>query len=148
VPRRARRETLEGIYHVTSRGVARSAIYLDAEDHRHFLVLLRRVVARFDWDLHVLCLMPNHFHFVVETTGPRLSGGMHSLNGIYAQSFNARHARSGHLFGDRFHTRVIADDEQLPAVCRYVLENPVRAGLCARPSDWPWSYSRYGFDTS
>ena len=123
-------------------------MYRDAHDYRLFLVLLRDAVDRWAWDVHVLCLMPNHFHLVVAATGPNLSAGLHRVNGIYAQSFNARHERSGHLFGDRFQTRLIRDEEHLLAACRYVLENPVRAGLCATPADWPWSASRYGYETS
>jgi REP element-mobilizing transposase RayT len=148
VPRPPRRRIPDGIYHVTSRGVARSVIYRDIDDHRLFLVLLRVAVDRWDWTFHVLCLMPNHFHLIVETTGPRLSAGMHYVNGVYAETFNAKYLRSGHLFGDRFHTRVIESEDQLAAACRYVLNNPVRAGLCATASDWPWSRSRYGFDAS
>jgi putative transposase len=148
VPRSPRRSILDGTYHVTSRGVAGTTIYLDVEDYRLFLVLLRNAVDRWDWAVHVLCLMPNHFHLVVETTGPRLSAGMHRVNGVYAETFNTRHDRSGHLFGDRFHTRVIRDEEHLQAACRYVLQNPVRAGLCRTAADWPWSASRYGFETS
>ena len=148
VARQARRRLLNGTFHVTSRGVARSTVYRDAHDYRLFLVLLRDAVDRWAWDVHVLCLMPNHFHVVVETTGARLSAGLHRVNGGYAQSFNSRHDRSGHLFGDRFHARVIRDEEHLLAACRYVLDNPVRAGLCATAADWPWSASRYGFETS
>jgi REP element-mobilizing transposase RayT len=145
--RQPRRCVLDGIYHVTSRGVARAPIYVDADDYRWFLVLLRTTVDRWDWAFHVLCLMPNHFHFVVETTGPRLSAGMHHVNGVYAETFNAKYERSGHLFGDRFHTRVVRDETHLLAVCRYVIDNPVRAGLCATAADWPWSASRYGLET-
>jgi REP-associated tyrosine transposase len=146
VARKPRRLFLHGTFHVTSRGVARSTVYRDANDYRLFLVLLRDAVDRWDWDVHVMCLMPNHFHLVVGTTGPRLSAGLHRANGVYAQSFNARYDRSGHLFGDRFFTRMIESDEQLRAACRYVLANPVRAGLCKSPADWPWSASRYGFE--
>jgi putative transposase len=148
VARIPRRRFPDGVYHVTGRGVARSDIYLDAADHRLFLVLLRGAVERWDWTFYVLCLMPNHYHFIVETTGPRLSAGMHRVNGVYASSFNERYERSGHLFGDRFYTRLIDSDAQLEAACRYVLDNPVRAGLCRTAADWRWSWSRYGYDTS
>ena len=121
-------------------------MYRDANDYRLFLVLLRDAVEQWDWYVHVLCLMPNHFHLVVGTTGPRLSAGLHRANGVYAQSFNARYERSGHLFGDRFFARRIETEEELHAVCRYVLANPVRAGLCEAAADWPWSGSRYGFE--
>lgn len=148
VARQPRRAVLDGIYHVTARGVAQAVIYRDDEDHLLFLRLLASVVDHWAWTFDVLCLMPNHYHLVVRTTGPRLSAGLHRVNGVYAQSFNTKYERSGHLFGDRFHTRVIESEEHLGAACRYVLENPVRAGLCATAADWPWSRSRYGFETS
>ena len=148
MPRPARRLVLDGVYHVTTRGVARTPTFRDDGDHLLFLRLLRSVVDHWAWTFHVLCLMPNHYHLVVETTGARLSAGLHHANGVYAARFNRKYERTGHLFGDRFHARVIRDEAHLLAACRYVLDNPVRAGLCATAADWPWSASRYGFDTS
>ena len=134
-----------GIYHVTARGVARQAISHDDEDRRLFLVLLARVTRRTNWDCHAFCLMPNHHHLIVETHRDLLSVGLGQLNGRYAQAFNDRHERAGHLFGDRFAAFVIRDEEQLRAAVGYVLQNPVRAGLCRRADDWPWSGARQLF---
>ena len=131
-----------GIYHVTTRGVARQAISRDDEDRRLFLVLLAGVTRRTDWDCHAFCLMPNHHHLIVETYQDVLSVGLRFLNGRYAQAFNQRHERSGHLFGDRFAAYVIQDEEHLRAATEYVRQNPVRAGLCRRADDWPWSGAR------
>ena len=64
---------------------------------------------------------------------------MRRLNGGYAQTFNERHDRRGHLFGGRYSVYVIDREEHLAASCLYVLENPVRAGLSEKPGDWPWS---------
>ena len=74
--------------------------------------------------------MTTHYHVVLESTRTHLSAGMQWLNGVYAQSFNTRYARRGHLFGSRFGARAIEDEEYLQRVCEYVLLNPVRAGLC------------------
>ena len=131
-----------GVYHVTSRGVARTAIARDDDDRRNFLVLLAREVRREGWDCHAFCLMPNHYHLVAGTTVESLSRGLHRLNGDLASSFNERYKRWGHLFGDRFAAFAIRDDEHLHNACEYVLNNPVRAGLCRHPEDWPWSGSR------
>jgi REP element-mobilizing transposase RayT len=124
-----------GIYHVTTRGVARHAIPRDDDDRRLFLALLAKVTLRADWDSHVFCLMPNHYHLVVETHRDLLSWGLYRLNGVYAQAFNERHERSGHLFGDRFAAFAIHDEKHLRDACEYVLQNPVRAGLCNRAAD-------------
>jgi putative transposase len=100
------------------------------------------VVQRDDWFVHVFCLMTNHYHLVVESLRDELSAGCHRLNGVYAQTFNRRYRRKGHLFGDRFWSGLIEDEEELRDTCAYVLANPVRARLCTEPTDWPWSDSR------
>jgi REP element-mobilizing transposase RayT len=82
-----------------------------------------------------------HYHLVVEAKCEQMSHAVHRLNGLYAQGFNRRHERRGHLFENRFSSWVIRDEEHLNSTIRYVLENPVRAGLCAEPEAWPWSWS-------
>ena len=64
---------------------------------------------------------------------------MHSLNGRYAQTFNQRHGTRGHVFQSRYQCRFIQTDGHLFEVTRYIAMNPVAAGLCRRPGDWPWS---------
>jgi putative transposase len=83
--------------------------------------------------------MTNHYHLIVETEQPALSEGMKVLNGRYAQLFNRRHGRDRHLFRNCYSVFVIESDSHLEASCLYVLENPVRAGLCETASEWPWS---------
>jgi putative transposase len=136
----------DGTYHVGTRGVAKTAIFLDDADRRFFLSLFADVVVRNKWLVHSFCLMTTHYHLVVETLRTQLSGGLHRLNGTYAQTFNRRYRRTGHLFGDRFWSGLIEGDAELVETCRYVLANPVRAGMCAEPADWPWSGSRAGLD--
>ncbi len=80
-----------------------------------------------------------HYHLIVETDQANLSRGMRRLNGGYAQTFNERHDRRGHLFGWRYSVYVIDREEHLEASCLYVLENPVRTGLSEKRGDWPWS---------
>jgi putative transposase len=128
----------EGVYHVTCRGVARCAISADDLDRRRWVSLLRATVTTREWQCFAWCLMPNHFHLVVLTELELLSRGMHGLNFRYAQKFNTRHERVGHLFQDRFHAREVADDRQLARTCDYVLANAVRAELCPTRDDWPW----------
>ena len=139
VPRRPRYLLGDGTYHVTARGVARSEIYLDDGDYRAFVVLLRDAVERFAWTVRAFCLMPNHYHLVVSTPRLELSTGMHRLNCLYAMTFNKRYERPGHLFQNRFDARVVEGERHARQVCRYVVDNPVRARLVERREDWPWS---------
>ena len=140
VPRQARSVLPNfGVFHVTARGVDRCAIFRDEYDYALFENLLEIVHRREKLRIEVYCLMPNHFHAVLESGLDRLSRAMHRLNFIYAQGFNARYDRSGHLFQSRYDARLIADDQYLGTACGYVLDNPVRAGLCASPTEWRWS---------
>ena len=117
-------------------------IYHDAGDRRRFLSLLLFAIDQYEWTCHAFCLMTNHYHLVLEATRTNLSDGMQVLNGDYAQGFNGKYRRWGHVFGDRFWSRSLAEDE-LEQVCIYVMMNPVRAGLCAEMHDWPWSACRF-----
>jgi hypothetical protein len=92
--------------------------------------------------------MGNHYHLVVETPHADISSGMQELNGRYAQRFNRRYARRGHLFEERFHSVLVEEEGHALSLCRYVVLNPVRAGLCLRPGDWRWSsYAATAGDT-
>ena len=90
------------LYHVTSRGNERKAIFKDDSDRELFLNTLFQVNERFHWICHAYCLMDNHYHLVIETPDGNLSQGMRHLNGVYTQAFNRRHHRVGHLFQGRF----------------------------------------------
>jgi hypothetical protein len=86
--------------------------------------------------------MGNHYHLLLETARPTLSRGMHALNARYSQHFNRRHDRAGHVFEGRFKAIVVQKQPHLLELHRYIVLNPVRAGLVRRPQDWPWSNYR------
>jgi REP-associated tyrosine transposase len=139
MPRLPRFQCAGATFHVTCRGVARGAIYRDDTDRLIFLAGLRTVVARLTWTCLAYCLMRTHYHLLVETPDEDLADGMKRLNGNYAQTFNRRHRRSGHLFGERYSSEFIQTEAHLYEAGRYIVLNPVRAGACARPEDWPWT---------
>jgi REP-associated tyrosine transposase len=139
MPRKPRGHVVGGIFHVTSRGNRGVAVFLDDVTRRRFLHMLGRTIARSNWRCLAYCLMTNHFHVLVAMEKPTLSAGMHWLNGCYAQWFNRRHGFKGHVFEDRFHSDVVESQAHLLELSRYVPLNPVRAGICTHPADWPWS---------
>lgn len=145
MPRVVRKALPDGYFHVITRGVDACAIFRDDVDRRAFLSHVRTCTDRHGWVVHAMCLMTTHYHLVLHSTRIELSRGVQRLNGRYAQRFNQRHARFGHLFADRFSSRVIETERHLHEACRYVVENPVRARLCDAAEDWPWSRSRYGY---
>lgn len=126
------------VYHVTARGNARQAIFLDDEDRKSFLSILGSVVERFNWLCHAYCLMTNHYHLLIETPDSNLSQGMRQLNGVYTQAFNRRHDRVGHVLQGRFKSVLIEKESYLLEAARYVVLNPVRAKVTRNPRYWKW----------
>ena len=141
---RALRKQVAGLtYHVTSRGNRREAIFRDEIDRYRFLGLLAGMVRRYEWLCHAYCLMTTHYHLLVTTPRPNLARGMQRLNGSHGSGFNSRHKLTGHVFQGRYHSVIVEREPQLLELVRYIALNPVRAGLCATPEDWPWSSYRY-----
>lgn len=137
------------LYHVTARGNARADIFLDGHDRDRFLHILAKVIGRYAWICHAYCLMGNHHHLLIETPRPNLAAGMRQLNGTYAQCFNARHGRTGHVFGGRYKAVVVEKNAHLVRLAAYIVCNPVRAGWCRRPEEWRHSSYRAtaGYDS-
>jgi putative transposase len=127
------------IHHVTARGNSGVDIFRTDRDASVFMRLLGGVVGDQSWQCLAYCLVPNHYHLVVETPAPTLSRGMHSLNAAYARMFNSAHRQVGHVFQGRFHAETVAWDGHLLETLRYVALNPVRAGLVSAPERWQWS---------
>lgn len=127
------------VYHVTSRGNGQSDIYLSDADRESFLEVLKQVIERFAWVCHAYCLMSNHYHLMIETPKGNLSQGMRQLNGVYTQRFNRNHKRVGHVFQGRYKAILVEKDAHLLELCRYIVRNPVAAGMVKEVSDWQWS---------
>jgi putative transposase len=130
------------VYHITVRENEKKHIFFSDEEHYHFLRLLAITVERYQWICYDYCLMDNHYHLVIETPLGNLSQGMKYLNGTYTQYVNWQNNRVGHLFQGRFKAILIEKESHLLEVCRYVVLNPVRAGICAEAGDYPWSSYR------
>jgi len=92
---------------------------------------------------HAYCLMGNHYHLLLETPDPNLSLGMRQLNGVYTQSFNRRHSRTGHVFQGRFKSILVEKESHLLELCRYIVLNPVAAHMVSHPADYTWSSYRF-----
>jgi REP element-mobilizing transposase RayT len=137
--RAPRTELVGDLFHVIARGVARHPIFVDDVDRRRYLSLLARTTRKVHWRCLSYCLMDNHIHLLLEAAMTDVSKGMHRLQGEYARAFNRRHRGSGHLFQDRFRPVPIATDKYFLTVVQYIVNNPVKAGLCTEPEDWPWS---------
>jgi putative transposase len=142
--RKLRVEYPGAIYHVINRGDRREPIFKDDEDRQRFLATLGEICGKTGWQVHTLCLMPNHFHLVVETPQPNLVAGMKWFLGTYTSRFNRRHKLFGHLFSGRYKALIVdgSGNGYLRTVCDYVHLNPARAKMLTPEQalrEYPWS---------
>lgn len=140
--RKNRGRVYAGTYHVWRRTVGPVEMFRDDFDRVGFCTRLTTAMTRHGWTCHAFVLMPTHFHLIVTVGDDAMSKGMHDVWGPYAQAFNIRWARTGHLKAGPYKLRRIDDDADFQGMVRYVARNPVRDGLCASPQDWKWSSYR------
>jgi len=143
VPRPPREEAPGAIHHVIPRGNADLPIVFDDRDRFAFVTRFARVGRDLGWLAHATCLLDTHHHAVVETPEPNLGVGMRRVLGGHSRWVNVRHGRRGSNFVPHYWSRRIDDEGWFFRACLYVVLNPVAAGLCRHPADWPWcSYRR------
>jgi putative transposase len=140
MPRIPRGQAAGYVYHIINRGNGRSEIFHKSQDYQAFLDLLSAAKKRESVKVLAFCLMPNHFHLVLEpehTTA--LSKFMQWLLTSHVRRYHRHYRSSGHIWQGRFKSFPIQQDEHLLTVLRYVLQNPVRAGLARSACNWTWS---------
>jgi REP element-mobilizing transposase RayT len=131
------------IYHVTARGDRRGTIYHDECDREAWLEILGAVCMGCNFVVHAYCQMTNHYHLMVETVEGNLSQGMRRINGLYTQQINRRHGLVGHVLQGRYKAILVQKETYLLTLARYVVLNPVRAGMVGSPDHWQWSSHRF-----
>ena len=114
-------------------------LFIDEEDRIRYLALLAQEVEQRKWRVLTYCEMTNHVHLLICTPEPDLGAGIKAVHGRFAVDLNRRHRQHGHVFGARFDNRLVVSDRHLHGCLRYIARNPVEAGMCATPIDWPWS---------
>jgi len=144
MPRVARQLQHGYCYHVLNRGNGRANLFLDRFDYSAFMKLLAGMKAAYEVRLLAYCLMPNHFHLVLEAeaTGA-VSEAMQWAQTSYVSRFRVKYGSTGHIFQGRFKSFPIQKDAHLLTVMRYVERNPVRANLVESPRNWQWSSARW-----
>jgi REP element-mobilizing transposase RayT len=140
--RQPRVEIAGGTYHVTIRSNNGEHVFRDPHDFGAAVRLLGRTVKQCAWLCDAYCFLGTHYHLLLTTPEPNLSVGMRHFNGSYAQRFNLRYDRSGHVFQGPYRAGLVEGDAHLLETIRYIALNPVHAGLCDDPADWAWSSFR------
>ena len=139
MPRPARQKSPTGIYHVMIRGINRGYIFDTDTEKEHFLEILQGIKKDSDFELYAYALMDNHVHLLIKEASDDIGIIMKRIGIRYAAWYNGYHDRVGHLFQDRFRSEVIQDDKQFLATLRYIIRNPVKAGICKQSGDYVWS---------
>jgi putative transposase len=133
----------DGYFHVWMRGDPELAPFATPEDRTAALGMFLKACARFGVRAEVVCVMSTHYHAVLLGKTRQISRALQWFHSRYARAFNLRRERFGHVFAERFKSKPVEEDGVFDR-CGYVLGNPVKAGLCERIEDWPWSWSRHG----
>ena len=141
--RQARKKSESGFYHVIVRGIGKQLLFEESSDYLRFLETLKRYQADHEIQLHAYCLMENHVHLLLRDTADELDVFMKRLEGSYAFYFNHKYERIGSLFQERFKSEAVDNDAYFTVVVRYILQNPLKAGISSM-EEYPWSsYAAY-----
>jgi REP element-mobilizing transposase RayT len=116
-------------YHVLNRGRRRELIFWDNRDYEIFLQTVQEASESFHLKVTAYCLMPNHYHLLVQTPDGNLSRCFRHIDGIYTQRFNRRHDHDGSLFRGRYKALLIEAESYLLQLVRYIHRNPLKAGM-------------------
>lgn len=136
------------ILHITARGNRKHNLFRDRKDYQHYLSLLLKAKKRTPFILHSFCLMPNHIHLIIEIIDHSPSKIIHYIHSIYGRYFNKKYNYIGHVFQDRYFSKLIKNWKQLMDTSSYVHLNPVRSKHVPRPEDYHWSSYKSIISTS
>ena len=140
--RRRRNDIPKSIHHVIQRGNNRSYIYEDTRDKREFLSILSHALDLHEAALLQYVLMDNHYHLLVRVGTYPLARVLWYLNRRYTLYYNRRYNRSGTIYGGRYKSYLLSEREKLYSTIRYIVRNPVKAGMVATPIEYRWSGHR------
>lgn len=137
--RKSRVISRTGIYHVILRSINQQQIFEEAFDYQKFLFVLADVKKEYSFKLYAYCLMGNHIHLLMETEQYPLGTIFRSIGSRFANWYNKKYERFGHLFQDRFLSFPVETRQYFLCVLQYIHENPVKAKICMYPTEYQWS---------
>jgi putative transposase len=140
MPRPARITMENACYHIITRGNQKQPVFLSEQDYKRYLYFVWKYKKRYRFKLYCFCLMPNHVHLIIQVSNPAiLKKIMQGLNLSYTLYFNLKHKKVGHLWQDRFKSKIIEKDAYLLECINYIETNPLRASLVANITDYLWN---------
>ena len=143
MPRKARNYSEMKVYHIIIRGVDKQNIFYEDRDKYSILKIMKNTKEKYEYEIYAYCLMDNHVHMVIYDKENQLSKIMQCIEISYVIYFNYKYERVGHLFQNRFLSKKIENQNYLMQVCRYIHQNPLKAGIC-KTEEYKWSsYDEY-----
>lgn len=143
MPRIARDYNKLKVYHTIIRGIDKQDIFYSEKDRIKFIEIIKDMKEKYNYELYAYCLMDNHVHLVIYDKNEEISKIMQSIEVRYVVYFNKKYDRIGHLFQDRFFSKKVEEREYLKNLCRYIHQNPLKAGI-AKTEEYKWSsYKSY-----
>jgi REP element-mobilizing transposase RayT len=139
LPRLARTYCESGIYHIVERGINKQLLFEEPNDYYNFMRVLKKYKENTNCKLFAYCLMGNHVHLILKEGDETIGNMMRRINVSYAQRFNSKYERTGHLFQNRFFSEPIETEKYLLSAIQYVHQNPIVAGICKVPSEYSYS---------
>ena len=129
--------------HVMAQGINKSFIFNEEEDVKYYIKLMYKIKNEYNIRIVAYCVMNNHVHILVEIKSiESLSNYMHKLNTKYAMYYNKKHDRVGYVFRNRFKSEGIYEERYYYSCIKYIFDNPVKAGICSSPEQYPYSNYR------
>lgn len=142
------RVDLAGYHHVINRGVNRSVIFDHGDDKEMFLQIINKSATIHKVILHDYSIMDNHYHLLMETQKENIATFMRIVNASYAQYYNKKYKRSGHLWQDRYKSRYITSEDYLYTLIRYIEYNPIKAGVSQKVGEYPFTLASLIFSAN
>lgn len=139
MPRNPREKSETGVYHIIVRGINQQDIFHYEDDYYKYLGGVQRIGLESGITVLGYCLMTNHVHLLINENNMDVSVYMKRIGVSYANWYNWKYERSGHVFQDRFKSECVENDAYLLTVIRYIHMNPVKAGIVNNPEEYPWS---------
>ncbi len=140
--RKPRVQYKDAVYHVMSHSIQEFNLFANLDDFRLFVGILAKTQQDHTLRVFAYCLLHTHYHILLQTPLANLAAAMQQLNSVYANAYNIRKTRMGHVTQSRYSSRVIEDQDYFQRVTHYIISNPVAAGIVASPEDWPFSSCR------
>lgn len=146
MPRYPRYYLKTSYFHVMTQGINKSYIFDKSEDIKYYIKIMYELVEKHSIKIIAYCIMNNHAHILIETESVNeLSKYMQRLNTKYGRYYNKKYTRVGYVFRDRYKSEGIYDEIHLYNCIKYIYNNPVKAGICINPQDYPYSNYRNDF---